>query len=230
MSGIVGDPTYHTQVYQTEVYTIDYANLKISNGFSGKFGLNIINNESIFLRYGLSFFFEIYSDEVEYTLVDIGAGDTVGHANLSTTDIPLGYQNSAIFDGFSFGGTNELLLLKKLKNGYAIGGGLSHFIRRKNDQPTYFGQYVPWGYPNEDSFYTTQQLAVSAQLEKKFERLSWSINVAQTFLTTKLRSTKGAAHFPNGASKHVISHNLDYRFPLVLQLSVAYNFARIKNR
>lgn len=216
----------HIPVYKTEYYDLTYDYNGMSLGFNFSISFNWINQEHFILKQRHNLAIEIYTDRVTFTLSDIGDGSTIDSSHFSTNEVPLGYTNSATFNGIVGINRNEILGLWVSDNDFQIGGGVSHNYWAVVDDPKFTDGYVPWGFPRGWGAYWTHQLGVSAHFEKKFDWWSVFINLNQTFLT--LKKEKGSVMFRTKNELEPVSHNIDFRFPLTFQFGAAINFWKIK--
>lgn len=217
--------------YDKEVYSINYANFNFSAGLNFKFSFNWLNRGKGILRQSVSGFADFYEEKISYTLTDYEIVDTnYFPATWYNHDFQIGDENLARMNGLGFGLVNDLIYLRELKSNWKIGGGIAFNIMRRHDW-SYKWSYDQYG-PNDTRLYygqyTTKQLGLVFHLEKSFERWNIFLNLNQAFLTTKKEELKGGEYYPEVDRMHPISHNLDYRFPLLINFGTAVQFRKLK--
>jgi hypothetical protein len=217
--------------YEYEEYSIDYSNFAFSGGLNLRFSLNWLNNEKNVIRQSISGFTDFYEEKINYKLTDFMVGDTNSYPNgLYQNDFDLGDENLALMNGVGVGLTNEIIYLRKLESNWNIGGGIAFNIIRRNDW-SYKWSYELYG-PNHTRLtygqYTTKQLGIILHIEKSFNRWNFFMNFNQAILTTKKEANKGGEYYPEQDRIHPISHNLDYRFPLLINFGTAVQFGKVK--
>jgi hypothetical protein len=231
-------PDYY-KVYNTEKYTLDYQNFSISKGLSFDFYYNIINNSKYSLRIGSHLFFEKYKEELTYTLTDIGDGSLMDYGIYTNPfireDIPLGYSETITFSNKDrkTGGTMfDVVLFRKLKNNWNIGGGLFYVYRMRYEwyDIEKIDSYQPWVLPRARNSYRTKQMGISVELQKSIDRFNGYLNLSQTVLTTKKEENKGGPEFRDMQTMVPLSQNLDFRFPLIIKLGIVVEFGEIVNK
>lgn len=214
--------------YETEKYNTSY-NFSTSIGFNYKLGINWINTKGgHILRQSGFLFFEIYKEEANFELIDFEVGDTLEFPNPNISqDIQVGYRGTTVMQGLGIGAGTEMLYLFK-KDNFALGGGLSFVFRRRSDYPVASDFYAPVGDNRQTYRYDTKQLGVVFQLERSYDMWKWYINLNQAVLTTKKQTEKGTWYFPDNEVLLPVSQNLDFRFPLTIQLGAAIQFWKVK--
>lgn len=219
-------------VYKTERYKVRNQPLGLSNALNISFSINWLNRDKWIIEQSISIFFEKYSEDVQFQLVDIGNGDTVGNEQHFTDQVKLGYRNGITYSGNSYGTVNDITLLYRLKSDLFIGGGISHLYRIREEWIDYhnYTDYIPWGTPRTKPGYLTNQLAITFHLKKNWGRFSGFIKLHQSILTLKKEENKGAQFFEEGYTKGVVSHNLDYRFPMIIRAGLSIGLKKIRKK
>lgn len=216
-------------VYETEKYDIDYKNNTMSAGFQLGLSWNWINKKRFTIRQRTAVAFDIYREHVTFILVDIGNGDSVSSgAYYGESVVNLGYQETAVASGIGFTASQELLYLRN-KDSWSWGGGISVNTRQRNDvmfNRRVGGVYIPNARALGYGQYFTHQLGVVLHAEKQYERLLLFINLNQQVAT--LKKQKGAKYFTDGNELNPVSHNLDFRFPVLINAGVSFQFAKVK--
>lgn len=229
----VSRTTYSTlSYYDWEEYSIDYKNFRFSGGLKIGFGFNWINSKNTILRQSISVFADIYNELITYELTDYQDDDSINMSPFpgQQTTYEIGDSYQANLNGMGLGLINDLIYMRKLENGWNIGGGIAFNIIRRNDAvyKYYSSVYGPnsaalgWGR------YTTKQLGLLFRIEKSFNRWNIFLNLNQAVLTTKKEEKKGGDYYPESDKTHPISHNLDYRFPLMINFGTAVQFGKVK--
>lgn len=217
-------------VYETEVYDIDYKNFNLSSGFHLKVGWDWVQKKHYKIRQSTSFGLEIYQEEIDFTLKDIGFGDSVQYSPyLGSSIVEVGYSEKATAPGGGYVFTQEILFLRNHEN-ISWGGGIAYTFRHRDDR-AFNGSpiseiYVPNSRAITFGQYRTHQLGIVFHIEKAFNRGMIYLNLNQQFLTIKKR--KGAEYFADGNELNPISHNMDFRYPLLIQFGGAIQFAKNK--
>ncbi|MFT4602070.1 MAG: hypothetical protein ACI857_002256 [Arenicella sp.] len=216
-------------VYKTELYDIDYKNFTFSSGFHLKLGWNWIQKKRYSIRQTTSLAAEIYKEQVSFTLTNIGNGDSVSYGGYyGGSIVEVGYNESAVSTNLGLAATQELLFLRNKEN-YSWGGGISYNFRSRNDwqfNRNISGVYIPNSRALSWGRYFTHQLGLVFHIEKAFNRGMIYLNLNQQVLT--LKKTKGAEYFTNGNQLNPVSHNMDFRFPLLIQFGGSLQFGKNK--
>lgn len=217
--------------YQEEEYAIDYKNLALSFGLNLKLSWNWINSAKYVLRQNTSVFVDVYQEEITYTLTNFETGDSNSiPPPWFAEDFQIGDKNVAIMNGIGFGFTNDLVYLRKLKSNWNIGGGIAFNIINRDDRS--YVEYLNHYGPNDTRYYfgtyRTKQLGLVFHLEKTYASWNYFLNLNQAVFTTKKNGNKGGDYFPEADRIHPISCNLDYRFPLLINIGAVIQFRKIK--
>lgn len=227
--GVFRNDDDNLAVYKTEIYDIDYKNFTFSSGFHFKLGFNWIQKKKFSIRQTSSIAVEIYKEQIHFTLVDIGDGSTdVYQPYYGESVVKLGYHETAVASGAGFVFTQEIIYLRNSEN-ISWGGGISHSYRSRNDwnfNRNIAGVYVPNDRILSYGQYETHQLGFVFHLEKVFTRSMIYLNLNQQFVTVKKQ--KGAKYFQDGNELNPISHNMDFRFPLLIQFGGSIQFGKNK--
>ena len=72
-------------------------------------------------------------------------------------------------------------------------------------------------------------LALS-QIEKQFGRFNTFIKLNQTIITAKKKENYGGTDFNTSDFTLPTSQNLDYRFPLIMDAGLSFNFGKINKK
>lgn len=216
-------------IYETEIYDIDYKNFTFSSGIHFKLGWNWIQKKNYSIRQTSSFAFEIYKEQIEFELTDIGNGDSAQFGNYGGSSmVDVGYRQFAVNSHIGFVSTQELIFLRNFEN-ISVGGGISFTVRSRNDRgfnKNLSGAYIPNSTILYFGNYETKQLGLVFHIEKQMNRSMVYLNLNQQFFTTK--KEKGGKYFEEGETLHPISHNMDFRFPLLIQFGGSLQFAKNK--
>ncbi len=216
-------------VYETEVYDIDYKNFTFSSGFHLKLGWNWVQKKNYSIRQSGSIAFEVYKEQIDFVLTDIGNGDSVSWGYWGESDVKIGYQETAVAANFGIAVTQELIYLRNKEN-FSWGGGVSFTSRTRSDIP--FNQSPSQGVyiPNSRSLawgrYYTQQIGLVFHIEKVMNRGMIYLNLNQQVFTAK--RDKGAKWFLEDNELNPVSHNMDFRFPLIIQFGGSLQFGKNK--
>lgn len=223
--------------YEIEKYDINYQNFGSSAGINLKWGLNWVNNRNYIIRQNVSYFLDYFRERIDYTLVNFENKDSTYQPSKYFSNTPyIGETRRAKMDGFTFGFTNELILLKKLSKKWNIGGGISWNWINRSDRSfdnMYDGNgqqiYAPNFARLVNGTYVTTQIGLVFHAEKQLRRWNWFVTANQMIFTTKKAKNKGAYYFPETIKLWPISHNLDYRFPAIINFGAAIPFDKIKS-
>jgi len=173
-----------------------------------------------------------------FTLVGIGNGSIIDYSHpFNPGDVSVGYQQTIEFNsnyasksflGQGFGGS--LVLFRKLKHSFNIGAGIffsqrvrSEFFNGYNNE-----NYYPTISPRGLNSYTTKQIGICIELEKTYKRYKGFVKLSQNILTVKRKDNFGSSEM-NENKITPTSQNLDYRFPLIINVGIAIEFSKIKN-
>lgn len=217
-------------VYETEMYDIDYKNFTFSSGLHLKLGWNWVQKKKFTIRQTTSVAAEIYKEQIEFTLINIGNGDLNTNTPFpNETAVQVGYTQTAVASSLGIVASQELIYLRNLDN-LSLGGGIAYTYRSRND--SYFNRspssspYVPNSSALSSGQYETHQLGVVFHIEKAFTRSTVYLNLNQQFVTIKKQ--KGAKYYTEGNELNPISHNMDFRFPLLIQFGGSIQFGKNK--
>ena len=231
-------------IYQTEKYDLDYQNFAFSYGYGFNFSTYIFNNSKYSLKCGANLFIEKYKEKLTFTLVDIGNGSEIDYSPLGnkfdSNDAPLGYQQTIVFDshygnGNKFWGIGygvDLILFKKLKNNYSLGLGLFYSQRIRSEFFNGYNSniYFPIVAPRGLNTYGTKQIGICIELNKTYKRFNGFIKLSQNVLTVKKKEKYGSSEMYTAYSSTPTSQNLDYRFPLIINIGIAVEFDKINKQ
>jgi|GEM_PF-1250216 len=222
-------------IYETEKYDLGYQNFAFSYGYGFNFGAYIVNNEKYSLKGDVNFFIEKYKEELTFTLVDVGDGATVDDLHpFSSSNVTNGYQQTIEFNsnhasksflGKGFGGS--LVLFKKLKHNFNIGAGVFYSQRIRAEFFNGFSHenYYPTLAVRSQNTYTSKQIGVCVELEKTYKRYKGFVKLNQNILTVKRKNNFGSSEM-NENKITPTSQNLDYRFPLIINVGIAVEFGK----
>lgn len=231
-----------TPIYETEKYDLNYQNFAFSYGYGFNFGVYIVNNSKYSLKGNVNFFIEKYKEELTFTLVDVGDGSEIDYAPYSHpfnyNDVSVGYSQTIDFNsdyalksllGGGFGAS--MVLFKKLKHNFNLGAGLFYSQRTRSE---FFNgsdneNYFPIISPRGSNTYTTKQIGLCMELEKTYNRYKGFIKLNQNILTVKKKENYGSSEVNELTQSSPLSQNLDYRFPLIINVGIAVEFGKIKN-
>ena len=225
------------RVYTTEKYHVNYKNLTTSSGINPRININLLNNPKCKLELGLGFYIEKFREELTLTLTDIGNGEK--HNWTPTILVLANQQNIVLNNQFGYGQTVDLTLSRPFRNNLMVGVGLNYTRRSRSDiSNRSFGlnqEALPY-IPRLDDFaaagstYSTKQLGLSLNASKQIKRFELYVNMSQTVVTLKKEIGKGPGYhpYPNGIIP--ISHNSDYRFPMIVRVGANVGFDQIKGK
>jgi len=216
-------------IFETELYDIDYKNFTFSSGFHLKLGWNWIQKKKYTIRQTTSLSAEIYREEVNFVLTDIGNGDSSVFNHYPQGIVNVGYDGKSVAPGLGWGATQEIVYLRNQES-FSWGGGFSFTFRRRND-----ASFI--GFPNSDVYvpnartltwgqYGTKQIGIVFHIEKTMNRGMIYLNINQQILTAKRQ--KGGDYFTDGNELNPVSHNMDFRFPLIIQFGGSLQFGKNK--
>ena len=211
--------------YQSESYYIRYKSNNYSPGLAIGFGFDWISKPNYILRQEMSVFGNSVTERIDFEIVDIGDGDTTTRNDYSTEEVKLGYRGSVIDIGKTIG-TKVGLLGMYVKDDVRLGFGLNWTRRFSEDVFRYGRGYNPWSWGRTTMNYLTHQLDVNIRFEYTFGRCSAFMSFSQKLLT--LKSERGARYFYESTEIYPFSHNLDFRFPSMINAGIQLNFKKIK--
>jgi hypothetical protein len=227
------------QVYNSESYDLDYQNFAFSYGYSLNLSTHIINNTKYSLKANASFFFDKRTEELTYTLVDIGNGEEIENQHpespYTSEHIGLGYSNTITFgsNGNSQRGGGyaiDLIFSKKLKQKINLGTGVSYIYYNRDELMSNNNGYL-MNYGGRGAFrYYTNKIGLLIQIEKQFGRFNTFIKLNQTIITAKKKENYGGTDFNTSDFTLPTSQNLDYRFPLIMDAGLSFNFGKINKK
>lgn len=216
-------------VYETEIYDIDYKNFTFSSGIHVKLGWNWVQKKNYSIRQTSSLAFEIYKEQIDFELIDIGNGDSALNGGYyGESSVEVGYKNTAANANLGWVATQELIYLWNFEN-ISVGGGIAYTFRFRSDRgfnQNFGGVYIPNSTAIYFGTYYTKQLGFVFHIEKQMNRSIVYLNLNQQFFTTK--KEKGGKYFEEGETLHPVSHNMDFRFPLLIQFGGSIQFAKNK--
>ncbi|MDX1350315.1 MAG: hypothetical protein R3279_08710 [Putridiphycobacter sp.] len=214
------------QYYQYEAYDINYINFGSSAGFNLQLGINWLNNTKYIIRQNFACFADFFREQIEYTLVDFVVGDPLFYPNLWLTNesFGIGTVQTAKMDGFGLGLSSEVIVLKPLQNQWNVGGGISINRLHRSDASYHFTEnfYGPNNARLVSGVYISKQLGIVIHAEKRFKTWNAFLTVNQMLFTMKKNKHKGAAYFLEDKTIYPLSHNLDYRFPVLINVGGAF--------
>ena len=228
-------------IYETEKYDLDYQNFAFSYGYGFNFGAYIFNNSKYRLKGGINFFIEKYKEELTLTLVDRGDGTEIDYAPYSrpfnSNNVSVGYSQTIDFNSdnsyMSFLGKGigvDLIFSKKLKHNFNLGVGAfySQRIRSEFFDGYKDDEYFPIITVRATNTYTTKQVGICIELEKSYKRYKGFVKLSQNIITVKQKENYGSVEINQLYQSSPLSQNLDYRFPLIINVGIAVEFGKIK--
>ena len=123
----ISTPTSNDRrLYETEVYDITHSKINFSLGLSFGFTVNWINREKWRLAHRFSLCIGKFNGTTELTLKS--HGDSL-ETNLpyTTSEGSAGYQSSALFEGYEYFLSTDLMLFRKFDSNWELGVAFSRF-------------------------------------------------------------------------------------------------------
>lgn len=123
----ISTPTSNDRrLYETEVYDITHSKINFSLGLSFGFTVNWINREKWRLAHRFSLGIGKFNGTTELTLKS--HGDSL-ETNLpyTTSEVSAGYQSSALFEGYEYFLSTDLMLFRKFDSNWELGVAFSRF-------------------------------------------------------------------------------------------------------
>ena len=227
------------RIYKTEKYDLDYQNLAFSYGYGFNFSTYIFNNSKYSLKIGASLFFDKRIERLTYTLVDIGNGDEMETQNpispYNSNNVQVGYSNTITFGENGNGQKGsvygfDLIFSKKFKNNFSIGSGISYNHISRHDYFIYHNGYLT-NYGGRGAFiYETKKIGIALEVNKSIGRINAFIKLNQTIFNVKKKENFGGSDFNPSDFTRPTSQNLDYRFPLIINIGIAVEFDKINKQ
>ncbi len=88
--------------------------------------------------------------------------------------------------------------------------------------------YYPTISPRGLNSYTTKQIGVCMEVEKRYKRYKGFVKLSQNILIVKGKENFGSSEM-NENKITPTSQNLAYRFPLIINVGIAIEFGKIQN-
>lgn len=218
----ISTPTsYDRRLYETEVYDVTYSKINFSLGLSLGFNVNWINRKKWRLAHRFSLGIGKFKGTTDITLKS--HGDSL-KTNLpyATSEVSVGYQSSALFEGNEYFLSTELMLFRKFKKkwGVGVGCGFQQISRPGIDYKSSTG-YFPTDYTRGSIATDCFSPTIHFQAEKNWPFLSVFVYYSQAvYLTTSktyLGKTAGKSN-PEPSSLNEASR-LPGRFMLGCQMN-----------
>lgn len=214
-------------LYKDAEWDISYDNFRFSHGFNFNFEWDYISGEKYLLRHSFGFFTNKGNEVVNFELVNVGDGQVNMQDSTVAIAVPVGFQNSSYQDRWWNGGFNtDLVFLFRLDH-FNLGFGMNAYFRRAGDHFWTKEGFSPWSLPRASQSYTTYKGGVVFLIEKEFGRFTSFLKLSQSVVTLKSRENKGAKYFDPDKHIYPVSHNFDFRHPLIINAGISVAFDRI---
>lgn len=177
--------SYDRRRYETEVYDVTYSKINFSLGLSLGFNVNWISREKWRLAHRFSLGIGKFSGTTDLTLKS--HGDSL-ETNLpyTTSEVSAGYQSSALFEGYEYFLSTDLLLFRKFEKNWAlgIGCGFQQVSRPGGGYKSSTGYFPTW-YPRGSIATDCFSPTIHLQAEKNWSFLSVYLSYSQAvYITT----------------------------------------------
>lgn len=188
----ISTPTgYEGRLFETEVYDIKHSKINFSLGQSLGFHANWVNREKWRLTHRFSLGIGKYSGTTELTLKS-HSDSLKTNLPYTTTEVSVGYQSTALFEGNEYFLSTDLMLFRKFDSNWelGIGCGFQQILRPGGDYKSSTG-YFPTDYTRSSIATDCFSPTIHVQAEKNWDLLSVFVSYSQAVYITKSKTYFG---------------------------------------